>query len=367
MNEEPHLDHTKAPRPENVPARQPAQDIQFRVPQAQTGGWFGGIITLLYAAGVVALANSWLVGAFAPPGGPLVTAVLALFGPAVVGLGIVGFALWLFVPDRTAPPILLGVLALLALWRWGPTWSAEPATLVHPAKVATWNVQRLWHDPDARSCVTDTLRAINADVLVLQEISERDLTPISTDLGLNCKHAPYRAEPESSGGIAICWQPSFHLDSFDTRTFPEQDWHFAEARLIRDDRTTTFRGVHLTPWREIQTPKEPAAAWRWSAAAVDRRWAQANALAGEPISGPTVVLGDFNTTRDDPVHALMRSSYLDAFEQGGSGTGATTWPTSWLPLRVDYVYASPEIPIGDTQVHPSECSNHKPVVSLVDL
>ena len=78
---------------------------------------------------------------------------------------------------------------------------------------------------------------------------------------------------------------------------------------------------------------------------------------------PTVVVGDFNSTRDMALHYLLREQLVDTYERGARGFGPTTYVGGWLPLRVDFIYSTPSIGVDGSQVQSRDCSDHRPVVS----
>ncbi len=89
--------------------------------------------------------------------------------------------------------------------------------------------------------------------------------------------------------------------------------------------------------------------------------------------GPTLVLGDFNATRDhEPLRAVLRAGLRDAAEAAGSGW-QPTWPTryreSWLrPLvAIDHVLISAEYDAIRTHTVEVSDTDHLAVVATLRL
>jgi endonuclease/exonuclease/phosphatase family metal-dependent hydrolase len=82
---------------------------------------------------------------------------------------------------------------------------------------------------------------------------------------------------------------------------------------------------------------------------------------------PTLVVGDFNTTRDSAIHLELRKTLVDTWSEAGWGFGASRYWGSFLPLRIDYIYASREFSVQSSETIASDCSDHLPVVSEVFL
>jgi endonuclease/exonuclease/phosphatase (EEP) superfamily protein YafD len=78
---------------------------------------------------------------------------------------------------------------------------------------------------------------------------------------------------------------------------------------------------------------------------------------------PTIIAGDFNSTRDTPFHARLRRTLVDALERGSQGFGATVDVLDWLGLRIDYVYTPPSMDVVDAEIPPATCSDHRPIVT----
>lgn len=93
--------------------------------------------------------------------------------------------------------------------------------------------------------------------------------------------------------------------------------------------------------------------------------AQIDALLAEVASlpGAAIVGGDFNSTRDTPFHARLRRTLVDAYEAGNQGFAGTVDLLDMLSLRVDYLYASPDLAVVDAEILPAGCSDHRPVLA----
>jgi endonuclease/exonuclease/phosphatase family metal-dependent hydrolase len=90
----------------------------------------------------------------------------------------------------------------------------------------------------------------------------------------------------------------------------------------------------------------------------------------------TIVLGDFNATRDAPEIAMIRKAGLrDAFESARLAPGAAEQPAgdpgytfrSDRPdRRIDYIWVTPDLSVRDFRVMPGQASDHRGVAVTVD-
>ena len=65
----------------------------------------------------------------------------------------------------------------------------------------------------------------------------------------------------------------------------------------------------------------------------------------------------------------MRARFTDAHRARGRGLGITRWVADWLPVRIDYLYASSELNWARTTraLDARGCSDHQPVMGWLTL
>lgn len=375
----------------NAPAPTPFEEgLDPRRPPLRDGGRFGRWATLATALGVVGLFAVVALGrgVLSPPTAltALVTFLPYLFAGAVVWC----FALWSAIPDRRLLPVLLAALIVGAAFLWGPGWPARGEQAIgEPLTVMSWNVRRLWGGPedggDPTQCVVDAIREADPDVLTLLEVSREDVTALERHLGLTCVAAPYRrSDDPRRGGLAACtrgdrWRI---VRGGGQRFVDHEDWFYVFSELERDGAVFNLLAVHLYPYgfheervrrsvRELVrgSPDELAELSRDGAQVGKGQADQAAALLERMgrLRDPTIVAGDFNSTRDGALHASLRRHLVDAWERGGSGLGATVRFFDVVPLRIDYTYATSSFAVVGAQVPQVWCSDHLPVVSELVL
>lgn len=346
----------------------PAPDVTDRAPiTRRTGGTVGAVLVALSIALVALLLGITEAGRWVrSPPIPLTAVVTVL--PYVYGVVLVVlFGVWAAVPDRRLPPLLLAAVVIVAGVLWGPSlagWGESAAG--EPVRTVTWNVRRLWGGAedggDPAACVIDTLRELEPDVLSLQEVSRRDVAALEMALDLECAHTDYLGIGDPSvGGVAVCvrgdhW--TLHSGA-GARFVPSEDWRYVFAEVAHDDRVFNVLAVHLQPYRlwagGIDESFDVPAQQGDQSAELLRRVGR--------FRDPTLVAGDFNSTRDQALHVALRTPLTDVFETGGRGFGPTIHLLGWLPIRVDYLYASDDFAVHTAEVLARDCSDHRPVVA----
>jgi len=86
----------------------------------------------------------------------------------------------------------------------------------------------------------------------------------------------------------------------------------------------------------------------------------------ETVSGPLVVIGDFNATDQQNLYTPLTHRLHDAHRESGWGMGFTysRWPDMGLALwRIDYVLYSPELVALSARVGDYAGSDHRPVIA----
>ena len=267
------------------------------------------------------------------------------------------------------------LVAQLGLWTaiWGRAWWASPDPVEgETVRVMAWNVQRLGFEDeeqgDRLQCVAQAVEAVQPDLLSLMEVSGRDMERLSEAIGLRCQYVDYRGTgSDKRGGLAACAKGTdWRLGRSGPRRFvQDSDWYFVFSEMVREDehQVVNLISVHLQPNTLALTgPASPGAVaetHQEAAAALLERMAT--------LQDPTIVAGDFNSTRETPLHGAIRKHLVDVFERAEWGPGGTVLAAGVLPLRVDFVYATPDLPATGARIPDVDCSDHRPVVAEIGL
>jgi len=299
------------------------------------------------------------------------TAVVTVLPYLFAVVLLILFGLWALAPDRRLLPGLLVVVLVVGAVLWAPAIASRGQSAAGlPVTIVSWNVRRLWGGPDtsqpATACVQDVLGEIDADVLSLQEVSAADVATLSRALDLTCVHTDYLGQGDpNDGGLAACVREGdWRLHSGQAARFvPGHNWHYVFAEVEQDEHIFNVLAVHLQPYRL-------AAGGLARASQVPERQGDQSAELLRRVGrfrDPTVLAGDFNSTRDAALHVALRNPLVDAFERGGSGLGATFHLLGWLPIRIDYIYVTDTFAVRSSRIVPRDCSDHRPVVTELTL
>ena len=81
---------------------------------------------------------------------------------------------------------------------------------------------------------------------------------------------------------------------------------------------------------------------------------------------PEIICTDLNNNAFSESYKNLSKNRIDAFNQKGRGFGST-YQFPFFPLRIDYIFISPEIRVLDFITHDIELSDHKPISARLQI
>ncbi len=272
---------------------------------------------------------------------------LRLHGATAIGV----IALGALVVRRWRCAIVLVAAGLAAglptIRSWLP--AERPVLAGETMIVATFNLLAPNRD---EAGVLAELRAIDADVVCLQEVSPFWREVFARELA---EEYPYRAvEPWKGGfGVALLSKRVF-VGEAERVTTPGIEAPMVRAVVEVGGREVAIYSCHTLP---------PAWHWGYRFGGAQFRGLLAQL---ESVTLPTVVMGDFNTAPGGPRDMAMRAhGWQDAWDLAERGPG-TSWRSGSFPavvpgLRLDRVWLSGELGAARVRVGEGPGSDHRPV------
>jgi endonuclease/exonuclease/phosphatase (EEP) superfamily protein YafD len=205
------------------------------------------------------------------------------------------------------------------------------------------------------------LRETAADVLCLQEVNPAWAARLERDLAGRFPHRAVEPRP-GAYGVAIYSRLPVRSPTLlrDGRRLAGQCVSIAPGGL-----ETVLCNVHLSsPAGIVERGRRWLRGFDANARVRAAQWALLRAHVARAYPGVRrlVVAGDFNTLDTEPLYREIGGTLVDAFAAAGRGRGATfpTEPTAPFPLvRIDYVFASPELVPRAAEVLPPGGSDHR--------
>ena len=324
------------------PVHPETQGSRFRLPDWTRRQWLEALlllgvtpvmgIALLVLGGV----DNRAVDLLAQFTAPVLIATLLL----TVGLGLL----------RIKAPAGLGAFTslLLALTVW-PQWFPEASAPDPDAAIVRVYSANLFYRNNDTARIVRSIEAADADIVVLIELASDPALKINQLLA----GYPYRAASmrldqtrgPSRSVIASRWPLTARAD-------PPDGLHAVAATVRTPLGPINVVGVHLTrPW-----PFQHS----WG------QISQTMALRAvvEPLDGPVVVAGDFNSASSARIGKQVRREIGLRPAPGFPGT----WPgglPSALGITIDQVYASPDLAFVSRRLGRPTGSDHRPVVTEI--
>ena len=324
------------------PVHPETQGSRFRLPDWTRRQWLEALlllgvtpvmgIALLVLGGV----DNRAVDLLAQFTAPVLIATLLL----TIGLGLL----------RIKAPAGLGAFTslLLALTVW-PQWFPEASAPDPDAAIVRVYSANLFYRNNDTARIVRSIEAADADIVVLIELASDPASKINQLLA----GYPYRAASmrldqtrgPSRSVIASRWPLTARAD-------PPDGLHAVAATVRTPLGPINVVGVHLTrPW-----PFQHS----WG------QISQTMALKAvvEPLDGPVVVAGDFNSVSSARIGKQVRRDIGLRPAPGFPGT----WPgglPSALGITIDQVYASPDLAFVSRRLGRPTGSDHRPVVTEI--
>ncbi len=312
-----------------------------------------------------------LLGTYAVLSGPW-SLVAGVVGPAL-GLVAMGVALWLMRLDAKRRWAFIA-LACLNLGLAVEDFRLGLFTPKQGMPVITWNVALGYSEgADRHRCVQRVLGQHEPKIIALQEIRHDGLEGIARALDMHCTWAGYFPTP-GSNGLGLCVPKDWGIHLAQQRRFSAKTQYaylFAELRPP-NQQPFNMMNVHLQSpeLSRQQTAKDSTTPSIFAHTTARQIWQFFEVMrVAQSLDDPLLIAGDFNSTPNTWVHGQMRQAFVDAHRHAGRGLGLTRLIGGWLPVRIDYLYASATLAwLGVTRSLSNDgCSDHLPVLGWLGV
>ena len=272
------------------------------------------------------------------------------FTPQVALVAVLVGVIALVVRARVAAVVAVVVALALAACVVPRTVAGGPHPRGPVLRVLSANIKYGLADEEA---LTDLVRRVRADVLVVQELTHDSRTTLATS-GLEeiLPHQVVSVRPEADGtGIYA----RFPIERIGTLVGPSGHAQVEAELAVPGAASVRITAVHAQSPKLRRNP-----AWR----------ASLRLLPAATSGRSELLVGDFNATLD---HAEMRRllgrGWADAADRSGDGL-IGTWPADASPfpaVTLDHVLVSRSLGVRRTAVHEVRSSDHRAVFAVLEL
>ncbi|MEN0003086.1 MAG: endonuclease/exonuclease/phosphatase family protein [Bacteroidota bacterium] len=312
-------------------------------------------------------------------------AVLGLAYPLLLVLNLLFLLGWLLLKDRytlfALATILLGWSHLTALIGFGGGKEATAQQL----NILSFNTYslRVWKNPGklaSKEMVKTFFATHKIDVVCLQEYPKQPAHQQRIETALEELGLKYSCQQKNKS-LAIFSR--FPIKKYKNHYFKNRSNGFQWADIALKTHSIRVFNLHLQSNAVTQTANKlmeegnlkERSTWRNMRSMIGnyRRAAMLRAGQAETIAQalaksphPVALAGDFNEAPNSYVYQVLTQQLNDAFQEAGRGIGVTY--AGKLPgLRIDYILTDPRLPVADYHIFPSAFSDHKGVVTTLNV
>jgi len=236
-------------------------------------------------------------------------------------------------------------------WVWAPGFGNYPDAGIRAARIASVN---LYVDNSSPRAMTAEIGALDADVLVLQEVDDRWREKLREAPWWRDYPFRHQAERNDAYGMLILSRlPLFEPEVLTVAGVPQ-----LAAQLDVDDRRVRLLGMHLKPPLTDDNLTDQQRMVRGL-----RSWIE------QPGLPPVIAVGDVNLTPWNSLYGeLAHPPLTDVMRRIGDAPWPTWSPQSLLPgfslplFPVDHVFASELVRVHRIVHTTGNGSDHRPVV-----
>lgn len=323
--------------------------------------------------------------------------LVALYGISAIGFFVVRWQVGATTPvalvNLMLPVLLIPALILLPLcllWRrvrlalllmpavlafaldYGPLFIPNRPTIDSDAPqltLATFNLGARTENLDA---LIDVIGSLDTDVIALQEVSREVETLIETELAQAYPHRALHTVESPYFGYGILSR----LPISDDVAYPREPGRLRLQRVVLtvDGQAITLFNFHAQPITE---------SWRPADVAIRSDQVRFVVEAITQVTGPRLLLGDFNLNEQAEDYRRITAQVTDTFYEVGAGLGFTgpDWlglelvgisqdMLAWLPpyQRIDYIFHDDHFQSVAARVWPTGGgSDHRPLLGDLAL
>lgn len=316
---------------------------------------------LVLTAGYAIFFNQWVT----PNDFPYFN-LLALGFPVILFVNILILMIWWF--SRWKLALFFTILSLPLLLTVNKTYHiyGEPETKKSNLKLATYNVKYFFDD---RGGLSNYLKQQEPDVVFFQEMGAQPEWVVD-------QIGDYNFLNFNSLGI-LSKYPVVEAKDYRVRKDIRVAFSYADVK-VKDDtvRLVNFYLESLHIDQKIVKESAKNLNVKGQGASLIRKINKASKVHQEQIKAlretianspyPVIVAGDMNAVPASYEYFTISRGLKDAFILGGQGLGST-FPGFRLPLRLDYVFVSPEIKVKSYQIKKVDYSDHYPVITELEI
>jgi len=306
-------------------------------------------------------------------GGYIEIPLLSLAVPLLCIVNIFFFIFWML---RFQWPVFLFLISfMISFQEWQLLYQLENNGIptsdglsVLSYNVRSFNRFKWLKDSDVPSAIEDFIIETDPDIICFQEYAPAQAPPLSS--------YPYKVfKPYVKGGkIGSCIVSKYPLIRPESISFEGSFNGGMQADLLWKQDTLRLYNLHFESFRlnkkDTLITSDNSNQIRLRLQSIfeiqETQVEYFNTLTNKNSSYPEIICTDLNNTAfSKPYQKIKKQSRIDAFLKQGEGFGST-YQFSFLPMRIDFIFNTPNLRVIDFETHDIKLSDHKPISVILE-
>lgn len=309
---------------------------------------------------------------YLPPSRFPVISILSLGVPVFIIINIIFVIYWILLFNRRffVSFIVLTISFFYFNVFYEISSEGDPSKYDNKLSVLSYNV-RLFNafekkpHGDVKAIFSEIIAKTNPDIIFVQEYYRKHNLDFSE---YPYQHSRFKSKSATLGHAIFSKYPLINTGAFD---FKDTGNNVVYADVVKDKDTIRLYNLHLQSFGiipEVQFLQDidKETLLRRVSSNFKKQESQIHSVLAHKAKTkhPVILCGDFNNTPFSYTYRKLKIEMQDAFRERGNGLG-TTFLFDGFPLRIDYIFASPEFDVLTFETFKKTFSDHNAIHATV--
>lgn len=298
--------------------------------------------------------------------------VLSLGVPVLIIINLIFLAYWTLQFNRR---LILSLVVLVFSYFYfnvfyefsseGNPDEYENTLTILSYNVRLFNAYEKENHGDVPEMMRELLQQENPDIVCIQEYYKPNQVDFSE---FPYQYIHFRGKNTKLGHAIFSKYPLINKNAFD---FPDSNNNIVYADVVKGKDTLRIYNMHM---QSLGVEPEIEFLQQENTEELARKISQRFRLQETQVrlfldhksktDFPVILCGDMNNTPFSYTYRKLNNGMQDSFRERGKGLG-TTFSFDGFPIRIDYIFASPELEVISFRTFKKTFSDHRPIRSVI--